>query len=111
MAGRRLNLAHSIAEDKGQEGRSPALARSGQFVTGFATFYWPGSGWLNVPPGRLELVDVLGGASGFTKNQTQSSTEPVEFYLQENSVRPSFVALNGSLGDTFTFGFFGKRYV
>lgn len=111
MAGRRLNLVHSVGEDKGPEAIGPRLARSGQAVTGFATFYIPDSGWVDIPPGRLELSELWGGAEGYTKNTTQTGRSPVEFYIEENSLRPNFVAVNGALGDVFTFGFFGKRYV
>lgn len=110
MAGRRMSIVHSVAED-----RQRPSGQTGQPVSGFATFYWPVSGWLNIPPGRLDLAELWGGSSGKTKNQEQADPESVEFYIDVTpNNKPkrnrNKVALNGDRGDVFTFSFFGKRF-
>lgn len=118
MAGRRLNLTHVVAEDRGPESGTPRLARSGQAVQGFATFYIPETGWIKIPPGRLELAELWGGASGFGSNQTLNfasvlslERSGVQFYFGQNPLRNrNFVAVNGTVSDFFTFGFFGRRF-
>ncbi len=119
MSGRRLFLSHVVAEDRGSESGSPAIARRlGQMVQGYATFYIAAAGWAKIRPGRLDLSDLYGGASGFGSNQILNfasvltmSRSGVEFYLGQNTARvDSFVALNGDVSDLFTFGFFGRRH-
>ena len=87
-------------------------------VTGFASFYVKTTGWYEVPPGRLEISELHGGASGFGNSQTLNfasvltmDRSGVQFYLSADGPRvQNFVALNGAVSDVFTFGFFGKRY-
>lgn len=87
-------------------------------VTGYATFYITATGWEKIPPGRLDLTEIHGGASGFGAGQTLNfasvltmSRSGVEFYLNADFPRvQNFVALNGAIGDVFTFGFFGRRF-
>lgn len=119
MSGRRLSLSHVVAEDRGGESGVPALSnRRGQMVQGFATFYIKATGWYELPPGRLEIAELHGGASGFGAGQTISlasvvgvNRAGVEFYLYADGPRAqNFVALNGDVGDVFTFGFFGRRF-
>jgi hypothetical protein len=121
MAIRRLNCVHTPAED-----RQRPSGRSGQAVSGFATFYVPDAGWVKVPPGSLDLAELWGGASGFGNSAAQfakpslviadfAERPMVEFYLDQSTRnRPNrvrgFVAINGDMGEMFTFGFFGKRY-
>lgn len=114
MAGRRLFLTHSEAED-----RQRPSGQSGQAVSGHATFYWPGKAWIKIPPGRLELTELWGGSSGFGNNEALISSKrlnqpTVEFYyVPRTATKPnrhaSYVALNGAVAEFFTFGFHGKR--
>ncbi len=120
MSGRRLSCVHSVAEDIGPESRGPQITRNGRAVTGFATFYIPASGWTKIPPGRLDIAEIWGGASGFGGNEIVGLRQAVtavnlplpqtEFYI--NLLRPSrsFIAVNGSNADIFTLGFFGRKY-
>lgn len=112
MAGQRRQLVQWPAEDL----QRPTGRVTGNAVAGFATFYIQTSGWFKIPPGRLELARLHGGASGFPNQESLTVARPVvEFYLDiptvnhPNRVR-SFVAVNGSQGQVFTFGFFGTRY-
>lgn len=105
---RRLNLVHSVAEDRGPDSRGPILNRTGQAVQGHATFYVVETGWVKIYPGRLELADLWGGSSGFP-NQLQTIRNAVEFYYGSQAA-DRYVAINADRGDVFTFGFFGTRY-
>lgn len=113
---RRLNLVHTVAED-----RQRRSGQTGQAVSGFATFYTPDAGWQKVLPGMLDLAELWGGASGFGNASIGSllgssfARPQVEFYLDQGTTNHprrvrGFVGVNGSLGEFFTFGFFGKRY-
>ena len=112
MAIRRMNIVHSLAEN-----RQRPTGQTGTSVSVFATFYVPDSGWQKVPPGALDLAELHGGASGFG-NSSQGTTvvrPGVEFYLDQNTTNhpkrvSGYVGLNGSFADVFTFAFFGKRY-
>lgn len=115
MPGRRLFLTHSAAED-----RERPSGQDGQAVHGFAVFYWPGKAWLKIPPGRLGVAELWGGASGFGNNEALISSKrlnqpTVEFYyVPRTATKPkrhaSYVAINGAVAEYFTFGFFGKRF-
>lgn len=118
MSGRRLSLSHVLAEDRGPESGAPILSRTrGQMVHGYATFYIPkATGWFNLGPGRLELAEIHGGASGLGNHDIVVSSSrlavpQVEFYLYADGARPrNFVALNRAYGEVFTFAFFGRRF-
>ena len=112
MAIRRLNIVHTVAED-----RLRPAGRTGVPVSGFATFYFPDTGWAKVPPGSLDLAELWGGASGFGNSSvgTTIARPNVEFYLDNDTTnspkrRSAYVVLNGDMGELFTLGFFGKRY-
>ncbi len=112
MSGRRTQLVHIPAEDL----QRPNGRFVGNAVAGFATFYIQSTGWFKIPPGRLELARLYGGASSFPNQESLTTVRPyVEFYLDvptvnhPNRVR-GFVAVNASQGMVFTFGFFGTRY-
>lgn len=96
-----------------------SVGRRGRAVTGFATFYITATGWEEIPPGRLELAELHGGASGFGAGQTLNlgsvvglNRSGVEFYIRNarGQVSRNFVAVNGAVGDIFTFGFFGRKF-
>ncbi len=118
MAIRRLNCVHTPAEDR----QRPIGGRGGQAVAGFATFYLPDSGWQKIPPGALDLAELWGGASGIGNQDfnllglgPNLERTGVQFYLDlatrnhPNRIR-GYVGVNGSIGELFTFGFFGRKY-
>lgn|SRR3990167_206833 len=111
MSATRRRLVHNVAED-----RQRPSGQTGQAVSGYATFYLHTPDWEKIFPGQLDLAELWGGASGFTKQNTAHTAIPeVEFYLDAATVNhpkrvKGFVALNGNKSNTFTFGFFGKRY-
>lgn len=116
MSGRRLNLVHNLAQDLGPESSSPNVDRRRQAVSGFATFYLTNQvGWEKISPGRLEIAELWGGASGDGNHEflfvTTTLLPPkVEFYINMRKPSRSFVACNLPSGDVFTFGFFGRKY-
>lgn len=121
MSGRRLNLTHTPAEDRGPEATGPVPpARRGQAVQGFATFYLTGAGWLKIPPGRLEISELWGGASGFGANEFEGlrrsldaidiDLPQVQFYINVDKPSRSYLAANRDNAEVFTFGFFGRRH-
>ena len=116
MSGRRLALVHNLADDLGPESSSPNLASRSRAVSGFASFYITGTGWEKIPPGRLEIAEIWGGASGIGNAQAFGLLgnplvrSGVEFYINLRKPSKSFVATFGTIGDVFTFGFFGKKY-
>jgi hypothetical protein len=90
-------------------------------VQGFATFYITATGWEKIPPGRLDLAELHGGASGFGGNEIVGLRQAVtavnlplpqvEFYLYADNPRvQNFVMVNATNADLFTFGFFGRRF-
>ena len=122
MSGKRLALSHWAAEDRGPESGAPVLSRTrGQMVQGFATLYIAkASGWLKIPPGRLDVAEILGGASGLGNHDiniiaSRVAVPQVEFYLDvptRNHPKriTSYVSVNRAYGEIFTFGFFGRRF-
>lgn len=111
-------MSHVLAEDRGPESGAPVLSRTrGQMVHGYATFYVAANVLTKVPPGRLDLAEIHGGASGVGNGQvfgllgSNLVRSGVEFYLYADNPRAqNFVVLDGRLGDVFTFGFFGRRF-
>src|SRR3989338_2614827 len=88
MSGKRLALSHWAAEDRGPESGAPVLSRTrGQMVPGVATVYIAqASGCHKTPPGRLDVAEILGGASGLGNHDiniiaSRVAVPQVEVYL------------------------------